>query len=288
MPGDGGAGGADAHGQDRRVGEPVGQGQADHGHPARRGKPERTQPLRPGPDDLAGFGAGPAQHPGSLLEGPCGWPLERAAQPRPPRSRSRHHESGYGEHAAGNGDRRDQDVPGRQRAADHDQGRRSRGDHPAGQQRPAGQRGVRALPGEAAERERGGQGGSGQRNRDRHRVGRVGGGQHRPDTHAGAACREQPAQHDREGGHGRRLEQHGGRNPPPVQMTKQRERRGQRGPPGDRGNPGGRQRRNRDDGGRDAGHLLTPRPLRGSGVRAGRGTREAPRRRPEPGPARAR
>jgi hypothetical protein len=34
------------------------------------------------------------------------WPLERAVQP--PRGRSRHHGSGYGERAAGNGDHREQ------------------------------------------------------------------------------------------------------------------------------------------------------------------------------------
>ena len=164
-----------------------------------------------------------------------------------------------GEHAAGNGDRRDQDVPGRQPAANHDEGRGRRGDHPAGQQRPAGQRRVGALPGEAAEGEGRGQLGSGQRNRDRQGVGRIGGGQHGPEAHAGAAGGEQPAQHDREGGHGRRFERDGGRYPEPVQMTQHRERRGHRGP---LGHPSGRQCRHRDSGGHGAGHALTVRALR--------------------------
>ena len=225
VPGDGGAGGADAHGEDRRVGEPVGQGQAGRRHPAGRGQPERTQSLCPGPDGLVGFGGGSAQHPGSLPEHPSGWPLERAAQPRAAHGRDRRDEDGYREHAAEHGDRCDRHVPRRQAATDHDEGRRGRGDHPAGQQRPAGQRGIRALPGEAAEGEGRGQGGSGQRNRDRHRVGRIGGGQHRPDAHADAAGREQPAQHDREGGHGRGFKTDGGRDPEPVQMSEHRKRR---------------------------------------------------------------
>jgi hypothetical protein len=56
------------------------------------------------------------------------------------------------------------------------------------------------------------------------------------------------------------------------------------GPPGD---PGRRQRRDHDDGGRDADRPLTPWPLRGSGLSAGHGAQEALSRWPEPGPAHA-
>ena len=113
VPGDGGAGGADAHGEDRRVGEPVGQGQAGRRYPAGRGKLERTQSLRPGPDGPAGIGGRPTQHPGSLPEHPSGWALERVAQPRAAHGHDRRDEDGCGEHTAGHGDRRDQDVPRR-------------------------------------------------------------------------------------------------------------------------------------------------------------------------------
>jgi hypothetical protein len=66
VPGHGGAGGADAHGKDRCIGEPVGQGQAGHHHPARRGKLERAQPLSPGPDGLTGIVDVPVQQPGPM------------------------------------------------------------------------------------------------------------------------------------------------------------------------------------------------------------------------------
>ena len=78
-------------------------------------------------------------------------------------------------------------------------------------------------------------------------------------THAGASRREQPAQHDREGGHGREFNQEGGGDPEAVQVAKHRERVGHRGP---LGHPGDRQRRHRgqsDTGGRYAGHVLPPR-----------------------------
>jgi hypothetical protein len=260
VPGHGASDGADAHGEDCRVGEPVDQAQAGHRQPARGGKLQRAQPLRPGPDGGSGIADGAPQQPARAAWYPCGASFERAAQLWPARGGRDPDEDRCGQHAARDRDGREQDFPGRQPGAGRDERRSRRRDHPAGQQRPAGEGGVRALPGESAVGEGRGQLGSGQRNRDRHRVGRVGGGQHGPDTDAGATRREQAPLHDREGGHGRRFEQDGGQDPGPPHSAQQGERRRHDGP---LGHSGGRQRCSGADGDHNAGPVPpcgTPRP----------------------------
>jgi hypothetical protein len=134
VPGHGTADGADAHGEDCCVGQPVGHGQAGHRHPARWGKLERAQPLGPGPDGRSGIADGAPQQTARVPWNPCGASFERAAKLWPARGGRDPDEDRCCEHAARDRDPREQDFPGRQPCADRDEGRSRRGDHPAGQQ----------------------------------------------------------------------------------------------------------------------------------------------------------
>ena len=183
--------------------------------------------------------------------------LQGGPQPRPPRGDPDQRRHDDGQRDAGNGDHQGQRAAGREAAADQQEHPGDGGDHPARQQRPAGEQGAGAEPGEAAEEVGGGQPGAGQRNGNRHRVGRVDRGEHRSSGGPDATTGEQQAEHRGERGHRRRLEQDADREQGPVQTGQHRERSGQPGPLGRR-----RPRHDRDGDDRDASRHRPPGPCR--------------------------